>query len=634
MRFSVPLFFFGFYFIFLLFYIDPAVIYSSNGINIHNYVATMHAQDASPQHTSSYADPSFRRLFILELTPEYLRGIAVAPGGWTRLAVTLCIYACHYPIIGALIITGLALFFFWIFSLYLQGVSGIQPFILRFVPALFILTICAWYELSDCTFLLPVAGALAFAVCYQRLRPASAVSRALWLSLFFWLAWYLMQWGSLLVLLFAVIHELFSRERRIAAIAFAAAVNGAMLYFVDAWFVPLNMTIRWSDFTTLSGLPLVVIVFFPLAAIILAVWNRLRRAPEGTVAATGAIVRTSLLVCFTAAAAVWLCREPVNRDTRTIARTMHHVMNGQWEAVLHEKTAALFRDFPQRAGPLQEFMVHAVDRALCRTGQLGDRLFTFPQTLFSDDPLLMLERTRTTGYVNWVVVLDLAMDLGMVNTAEKMAGEIMENMGPYPDIIYRRVLVQIAKGNKEAAAVYLNKLACMPFYRAVAKRLLGMLDNNGALLSEPRIAAMRAYMDTTDYFLFTVSYETTYKNLLKSNPGNKAAYDYLMTYYLLTGRTDGVAALAPGAPEFGYTVLPRYWQEALCVYQAANSQQASSEVSFPGLRRETVERFNEFARTYSPLADDPAAAAKLKPAFGDTYYYYYTFGRSRGVQHE
>jgi hypothetical protein len=292
MGYGVPLFFFSFFSVFLLFYIDPAVIYSSNGINIHNYVATMHAQDASPQHTSSYADPSFRRLFILELTPEYLRGIAVAPGGWTRLAVTLCIYACHYP-------------------------------------ALFILTICAWYELSDCTFLLPVAGALAFAVCYQRLRPASAVSRALWLSLFFWLAWYLMQWGSLLVLLFAVIHELFSRERRIAAIAFAAAVNGAMLYFVDAWFVPLNMTIRWSDFTTLSGLPLVVIVFFPLAAIILAVWNRLRRAPEGTVAATGAIVRTSLLVCFTAAAAVWLCREPVNRDTRTIARTMHHVMNGQ-----------------------------------------------------------------------------------------------------------------------------------------------------------------------------------------------------------------------------------------------------------------------------------------------------------------
>ena len=82
-----------------------------------------------------------------------------------------------------------------------------------------------------------------------------------------------MQWGCLLVLLFALIHELFSRERRIAAVAFAAAINGALLYAVDAWFVPLDMTIRWKDFTALSGLPLAVIGFFPLAAIILAVWE-------------------------------------------------------------------------------------------------------------------------------------------------------------------------------------------------------------------------------------------------------------------------------------------------------------------------------------------------------------------------
>jgi hypothetical protein len=630
---AVPMLFFGCYFVFLLFYIDPAVIYSSNGINIHNYVATMHVKEASPKYPSSYANPLFRRLFILELTPEYLREIAGTPGGWTRLAITLCIYACYYPIAGALIITGLALFFYWIFPLYIQGTGARRPFFSGFVPSFFILTICAWYELSDCLFLLPVAGALAFAVFYQRFRSVGAVARALLLSLLFWLAWYLFQWGCLIVLLFAVIHEYFNRERGIASVAIAAAVNGALLYVLDAWLVPLDMTIRWNYFTALSGLPLVVIGFFPVAAIILAAWERLRHAPEGTATATGAIVRTSLLVCGTAVAAVWLCREPVNRDTRTIARTVYHVMNGQWEAVLHEKSAALFADFPQRTGPLQEFMVHAVDHALCRTGQLGDRLFSFPQAVFSDDPLLMLESTHTNGYVNWAVVLDLAMYLGMVNTAEKVAGEIMENVGPYPEIVYRRSLVQIAKGNRDAAAVYLNKLACMPFYRAEAKRLLGILGDDSVLGSEPRIAAMRAKMDTADYFLFTVSYETTLKNLLQSNPGNKAVYDYLMTYYLLTGRIDGVADMAPAAPGFGYTMLPRYWEEALCVFQAANSEQGS-EAPFSGLRRETVVRFNNFAQACLQLADNPDAAAKLATAFGDSYFYFSIFRHSRGVRHE
>jgi len=219
MRFSVPLVFFSCYFIFLVRYIDPAVIYSSNGMNIHNYVAAMHVQDAS-----SYADPWFRHLSILELTPEYLREITVAPGGWTKLAVTLCIYACRYPIAGALAVTGLALFFYWIFTLYIQGTGARRPFVLRFVPAFFFLTICAWYELSYCAFLLPVAGALAFAVFYQRLRPAAVLTRTLWLSLLFWFAWYLMQWGSLLLLLFIVIHELFSKERRIASVAISRQV--------------------------------------------------------------------------------------------------------------------------------------------------------------------------------------------------------------------------------------------------------------------------------------------------------------------------------------------------------------------------------------------------------------------------
>jgi hypothetical protein len=634
-RFSIPLLFFSCYFIFLVRSIDPAVIFSSSGMNIHSYVAAMHAQDASPQDTSSsYADPWFRHLFILELTPEYLREIAGAPGGWAKLAVTLHIYACRYPIAGALAVTGLALFFYWIFALYIQGTGARRPFVLRFVPAFFILTICAWYELRYCSFLLPVAGALAFAVFYRRLRPAAVLTTVLWLSVLFWFAWYLMQWGSLLVLLFIVINELFSKERRIASVATTAAVNGALLFIIDAWFIPLDMTIRWSDFTALSGLPLAVIAFFPLAAIILAELSRFRRAPEAKTA-TIPIIRMSLFVCGTVAAAVWLCREPVNRDTRTIARTVYHVMNGQWEAVLNEKTASLFADFPQRGGALQIFMVHAVDHALCRTGLLGDRLLDFPQAMFSYDPLLMLQSTQISGYVNLVVALDLAMDLGLVNAAEKIAGEIMEKMGPYPDIIYRRALVQIAKDNRDAAAVYLGKLACMPFYRPEAKRLLGMLDNSHALLSEPRIAAMCAKMDTVDYFLFNnAGNDVILKRLLQSNPGNKTAYDYLMTYDLLDHRLDEVAALLPAAPSFGYTVLPRPWEEALCLYQSVNSLQASSEISFTGLRQETIERFYRFSQAWLPIKDDPKAAAKLAPAFGDSYFYFSIFRYCRGAFHE
>jgi hypothetical protein len=626
---SVALFFFGCYFIFLLHFIDPPVIYSSNGINIHSYVTAMHTQDT----TTSFTNPWFRHLFIFELTPEYFREIAVTPGGLTKLAVTLYIYACHYSISGTLAITALALFFYWIFTLYIKGTGARRPFVSGFVPTFFILTICAWYELRYLTYLLPIAGALTFAVFYRRLRPVSVLTRTLFLTLFFWLAWYLMQWGCLLLLVFITIDELISKKRTITSVTIATTANLVLLCSLDTWFIPLDMTIRWSDFLELSGLPLAVISFFPLTAISFAALRRLRPTSVGKVKTfSSIIIQMCFLVCGTVGAFLWFCTEPVNRDTRTIARTVYHCMNGQWEAVLHEKTASMFADFPQKAGALQVFMIHAVDHALCRTGQVGDKLFTFPQAAFSYDPLLMLQSIFIGGYVNWVMVLDLTMDLGMVNTAEKIAGELMEKMGPYPDIIYRRALIQIAKGNRDAAAVYLNKLACMPFYRVEAKRLLGIIDNNQALLSEPRISGMIATRDTVDYFLFnSVGHDAILRYLLQSNHGNKAAYDYLMTYYLLNHQLEDVAAIAPAAPAFGYIVLPRYWEEALCLYQAVNSQQASSEVPFSGLRQETMERFIKFSQTWLQMENDPEAETKLAPEFGDSYFYFSIFRHSRGV---
>ena len=208
----------------------------------------------------------------------------------------------------------------------------------------------------------------------------------------------------------------------------------------------------------------------------------------------------------------------------------------------------------------------------------------------------------------------------------------MENMGPYPEIIYRRALIQIAIGNRDAASVYLGKLACMPFYGAEAKRLLGMLDNNGAILSEPRIETMCTNRDTVDYFLDNnLSGDFLLRHLLQSNPVNKAAYDYLMTFYLLYNRLDQVAAIAPSAAEFGYAVLPRNWEEALCLYQSEKMVESSSGMSFSGVRQETVDRFIGFTRTWIPMQHDSAAAAKLAPAFGDSYFYFSVFRFSAGA---
>lgn len=622
-RLGLILLFFSFCFIFLLFHIDPSVIFSVNGLSIHKYVTIITSQDVS-----SYKDLLFRNHFILELTPQYLREIAIAPGGWTKFIVTLFIYACHYSIAGSLVITGFILFFSWIFTSYIRQTCSCAPSFLAIAPAFFVLTICAWYELSYIYFLLPVAGSIAFALFYQRLQPVSLCKSALWLTVLFWFSWYLIQWGALLFLLFIVIHQIFQDKSNIIPAFITAAINGMLLYFVESRFLPLNMITRWTDFSTLSGLPLIVIGFFPLSVIFVRTLKRTVHLPEKI----SISLKIFLFIFSFTLVTVWLYKDMTNRYTRIIARTTHYVMNGQWGKILNERAEVLFKNFPQKAGPLHVFMVHAINQALCRTGQSGEKLFSYPQTAFSYDPLLMLSIMNVGSYVNWTVVLDLAMDLGMVNMAEKITGELMENLGPYPEILYRRALVQIAIENKDAAVVYLNKLSHMPFFRDKAQKLLSIIRNNGDLLSEPQIASMYRNKDTLDYFLNNnMSSEIILRYLLQSNNGNKLAYDYLMNFCLLNNRIEEIPRLISVAGSYGYTALPRCWDEALCLYQSFNLMQTSSEVSFTGVNQKTMGRFYKFTHDFLQLENDRQAAAKLAPAYGDSYFFYFTFRYSSGA---
>jgi hypothetical protein len=629
-----PILYFGFFYIFVQWYVAPDIIFSGNGIGVHHYVAQMHKLAEAPKDSPTFEDAVPRKPFILDRSSEFIRETLLAPGGAIHFLTTALLYLCNIPLLGALLITVFAFLFFRIFRTYLRGFGDDRTLVLHYLPPLFILLICIWYELHYCALFLTIAGALAAAVFYRNFRPAGIAGTIILLSLLFWMSWYVLQWGCLLTLLLIFIHEMFNRRSAALPVAVIFLVNILLFWILETRILPLELTTHWKELTAESGIFIMMTAFFPVAAILVGMRSIFFGTPRSNPSLHMVLLPALCLICGTAAVIVWFCNDPVNRDTRTVARTYHHILNRQWEPILRENTTAMFKGFPQKTGAVQAFMVHAVDRALCNTGHMGDRLFYYPQAVFSYDPLLMLPTTLKNGYINWVVVLDLAMDLGMVNLAEKIAGEIMENMGPYPEILYRRATIQIAAGNSDAAAVYLNRLARMPFYGKRARQLSAKIDKGKTAAVEPRIASMQMYKDTLDYLLFTESYESMLKYLLRSNTANKAAYDYLMTHCLLIGQIDGIAALAPAATEFGYSTLPRYWEEALCIVQTSNQiPEQTGQISHL-VRPQTIERFTEFAQNYMPLANDPAAARKLASAFGDSYFYFSIFRYSPGVRHE
>lgn len=636
LRISLWSFFYTGFFLILLLYVNPPVIFSDTGLNVHGYVSSMHRQDALKDSSVQYVDPWINHLYILEMTPKYLHDVFSVPGGISGLLVTLCIYACHNAIAGALVMTLLAIIFNLLLSAYISGLCGRKPLFAGFIPSIFILTICAWYEPWYLSFLIPITCALVFTLIYQRFGGRRIAFRMLAISVLFWLSWYFVLWGCMATLLLMVIHELFCKDRKIAILFVTAVVNTLIFYSADAFFVPYGVSVRWMDFFALNGLILAAVLFFPVISVYSALSAWLVKKSTGNIKKRAAIFETAAFTLCIILFVSWLFADPINRNTRTVARTVHHVNNGMWDAVLGENTKTIFKGFPDNAGALQLFMVHAIDQAMFHKGEIGEKLFKYPQVTFSFDPLLMLGSANRNGLVNWMVVMDLAMDLGLLNTAEKIAGEIMEKMGPYPDVLYKRSMIQIAKGNYETASVFLGRLSNIPFYHSKARKLLDEINRKTVFESEPAIASMRANMDTVDYFIFNgVAESDILKYLLQSNLSNRAAYDYLMTHYMITGQLDNLTEIAPAAASFGYFRLPRYWEEALCLNLATRMMSDSSAAqAFSGISQETMDRFSAFTKEYLRFENDPQAASKLEAAFGDTYFYFSIFRHSTGAHHE
>jgi hypothetical protein len=633
-KYGLPAGFFTLFFIYLLVYIDPGIIYSCNGYDLYSYVhftCTGEISKANIVDHHLYGD----HRYILELTPSYLKGIVSIPGGVTNLLVTLTIYACHCSIIGALGITAIAWLLYFLFPAYIRRCGGPTLCICRYLPAIFLLAICGRYELNYLAYLIPILGALLLSIVYQRLSSNSSVRRIFVFSLLFWPAYWFFQWAALLFALFVFIHEFFQRPKTFFVPAIAAAVNIGLLALVERYGVSVENGIHVSEFFLPIVPPIIVIAYFPLVAIILnPAAARILFCLQRPIVSVSLLIRSLVLLLIVMGFSVWSVNEQDYRYTRMMARTLYHLQNRQWEQVLKENTSFLFRKFPVTNDPLQQFMVHAVDQALYRTGQLGERMFSYPQASFSAEPLLLFKNTLTYGHAKWASSLDLFMDLGFFNLAEKVVGELVECMGPYPPFIYRSALIQIAKGNTQAASVYLHKLNRMPFCRKDARQLLQMINDGTALASDSRIALLRARMDTSDYFLYQTDEETMLRSLLNRNPDNKMAYEYLMAYYLQTGQLKKIADNVFRAADLGYTYcLPRHWEEALCIYAYEDS--ATTKMQELPLRGETVAELDRYLQSYAPYQNDPSkellAASTLKAEFGATYFYYYTFMVNHGA---
>lgn len=269
---------------------------------------------------------------------------------------------------------------------------------------------------------------------------------------------------------------------------------------------------------------------------------------------------------------------------------------------------------------------HDINRALYHAGRLGYDLFCFPQNPHA----LLLTHEKEESSMTQLKLCDTFIELGNVNYAEKLASEFLASEGRMGMVLEELAWINIIKGQEDAARIYLNAMRKDLIYRDKAGSILNSLKNGFGPDEAAYIRRIGSYIRRDDNpRLYTESIEEMLTGLLRQNPSNRMAFEYLMACYLLAGELDTIAANIGRLADLGYKEIPPLYEEAILIYQGLHGRQP--DLDKLSIKPKTVERYNRFVQICSSMQPQnrQASLEHLISEFGTSYFFYYQFTVSR-----
>ncbi len=287
-----------------------------------------------------------------------------------------------------------------------------------------------------------------------------------------------------------------------------------------------------------------------------------------------------------------------------------------------DKIVELSRRLPK--GKSNVYVSHDILRALYHTGRLPYDMF---RHALIPEAILLTHEDRQSDLTQWKLS-DIFLELGHVNMAQKLASEVVTTKGHLGVALEELGWIGIIKGQPGTARVYLNALKKDLVYRGRAESLLDNLDRGFTSEQTAYIDRIRSYMWGEGIAATgTEPVDETLAALLKHNPRNKMAFEYLMACYLLTGRVDKIAENVERLRDLGYPKIPTLYEEAILIHYGSTGKQV--DLAKLDISRDTLQRYEAFVRLAGAMEtqDRQAVLNRLIRDFGATYFFYFTFGR-------
>lgn len=575
---------------------------------------------------------------------DFLESYLVCPGGPVGYVAAACSQLYRLPWAGPLVGTAVAALIALGAWLTLRGQLRCSFVSLSTVSVVLVLAVHGLfgYHLPS---LMALATALLGAGFIASVRCKSRMLRSVLLLAIGSLVYYMAGGAYLLCVLLIALQELGRApdDARQRAFGLAVLVVGQLLplligvALLDAsplnaftWHLPCHTAThhigRW---------PVLALFFLPVLASLRAngFLGGRRGAGSGTLTARLDRLRQKLkrpalrYICSIAAAVVVviLCSSPNKRRSQMIVCASRE---GRWSDTLQQA-----KRLP--SGGFSLSTSYAVNCALHEEERLLSEMFSIPQLPDSLNLGLALEVDCSAQLYRmhkdvFFELGDIDLRFGMVNEAEHWAHEALETAGSHETVLKRLVRVNLVKRRPEVARVLLRIMQRGILPREWAEQRLKQLDSTASvLLQAPDIELIRSRMLHEDQIVTPASLDERCRHYLAANPGNRMAFEYLMAHYLIARDLEAFAREVGRIVHIDYTELPTHLAEAALLCRAtAGIQVAPGRWRIPPLVQQQLDRFMAVTMPHLSRGDPQTAGELAASAYGNTYFFYYTFGRS------
>jgi hypothetical protein len=286
------------------------------------------------------------------------------------------------------------------------------------------------------------------------------------------------------------------------------------------------------------------------------------------------------------------------------------VRNERWNDVIK---------FSEKNPPHNNLSLAMLNLSLAKTGQLGNKMFNYDQRS-TGGLFLPFERE----YVAPLMGNEIFYNLRLINASQEYAFESMEtipSLNKSARLIKRLAETNLINGNYEVSEKYLKLLEKTMFYRRWAKETMKYLFNDDLINRDPDWGVKRKLMVKDDFFFKVQNMESTLNMMLKENPQNKIAFEYLMAFYMINKDLRNFLNCIPMMEKMNYKEVPVSYQEAIMYIIGLNSKDPMADTP-AYISENTKNRMKVYAGIYTNYPD---AKERLTKKFSGTYWYYLHF---------